>query len=359
MNIIVCININEKKNKSWSLSGVQFIDSLKRNNHNVVVLNYEISSLWINYLNKLISIIYYKTPFHFRSPFIIFFRNLKFEYLLYKYKEAADLIVHFGSVAITRRIAAKVPNVIVTDATLAGSVRYGGIKYSDKYLVSFSNEFNKINKNIKLIFTFNEWTKISLVQDYNCNIDKIINIGFGANLIPYTGNKDYSNYHILIILRRGLEVNKGLFLLLDAFKIAYKRNSNLKLSVVGTTLDPIQGVTYYEGFPRQKTIELFHDASLFAMPALFEPNGMVYIEALSCKTPILGLDRLAFPEFCGYGKYGFIVKDTPEDIADTIIFALSNPIALKQMGESGQEYALNRFSWDLVEKTIIEESFKN
>ena len=359
MNIIVCVNADIKRNKSWGLTAVQFVNALKSKKHNIINLNYEISNPLINYLNKFISIILYKTPDHFRSPFINFFRNLKFEYLLWKVSPKPDLIIHFGSVAVTKNIGRRYSNVLVTDATISGSIDFGGNKYSAQFLESFKREFDKINSRLKLIFTFNEWTKSSLIQEYNCDGKKLLNVGFGANLVPYYGEKDYSNNQILIILRRGLEKNKGLLLLLEAFKIAFRQNPSIKLSVVGTTLDPIDGVTYYEGNPRQTTIKLLQEASIYAMPALFEPNGMVYVEALSCKTPIIGLNRLAFPEFSGHGKYGFIVEENPESIAETILSALNDPQKLRKMGLSGQEYAINRFNWDIVANKIIAESLKN
>jgi glycosyltransferase involved in cell wall biosynthesis len=359
MNIIVCVNADIKKNKSWGLTGSQFISALSKKGHKVVNLNYEISNPIVKYTNKLISILLYQTPDHFRNPFINFFRNLKFEYLLSKVSPKPDLIIHFGSVAITGRIGRKYSNVLVTDATISASIKFGGNKYSDQFMDSFKREFNVINKRLKLIFTFNDWTKSSLINEFDCNENKIINVGFGANLIPFHGGKDYSNSQILIILRRGLEKNKGLLLLLDAFKIAHIQNPSIKLNVVGTTLDPIEGVTYFEGYPRDMTIKLLQEAALYAMPALFEPNGMVYIEALSCKTPIMGLDRLAFPEFSGHGKYGFLVEENPEFIAEKLGSALRDPKKLEEMGLAGQKYAINRFNWDIVADKIIEESLKN
>ncbi len=90
------------------------------------------------------------------------------------------------------------------------------------------------------------------------------------------------------------------------------------------------------------------------MPAIFEPNGMVFPEALSCKTPVLGLNRLAFPEFAGYGKYGFIVNPDPQEIADKILFALDNPQLLEKMGREGQEFAVGRYSWNVVVQKMLD-----
>jgi glycosyltransferase involved in cell wall biosynthesis len=248
----------------------------------------------------------------------------------------------------------KCPHVLYTDATIMGSIKYNDFNPGEKALQLFRKETLKYIERVKYVFTFNEWTKQSLIEDFHVEDNKVINVGFGANLDPYHGEKDYTNNQILIVLRRGLEKSKGLLLLLEAFKIVHKKNTTIKLSVVGTTLEPIEGVTYYEGYPRKKTIELFQQASLFAMPALFEPNGMVYIEALACKTPVLGLDRLAFPEFSGNGKFGFIVDDNCEKISQTIQEVLDAPEKLKRMGEEGQKYVSERFNWNIVINKILE-----
>src|SRR5690554_2901678 len=40
-----------------------------------------------------------------------------------------------------------------------------------------------------------------------------------------------------------------------------------------------------------------------------EPWSLVYLEALACKMPIIGLNPNAFPGISGYGSYGYILKD--------------------------------------------------
>ena len=90
------------------------------------------------------------------------------------------------------------------------------------------------------------------------------------------------------------------------------------------------------------------------MPALFEPNGITYLEALANKAPIVGLNRFAFPEFAGYGKYGFIVDNADKDLlAHTIIDALSDKQRLEIMGIKGQEYVISNFSWDKTVSSLI------
>jgi glycosyltransferase involved in cell wall biosynthesis len=91
---------------------------------------------------------------------------------------------------------------------------------------------------------------------------------------------------------------------------------------------------------------LFHQAALFAMPALHEPWGLVYLEALASRCPVLGLDRNALEEITGGGKFGFLVKEaSPAAIADTLIRAFSDSARLESMAAAGQQHCLSTYSW--------------
>ena len=87
------------------------------------------------------------------------------------------------------------------------------------------------------------------------------------------------------------------------------------------------GVFYYYNQPRTVTVSLFQECALYAMPALLEPNGITYLEALANKMPILGLNRFAFPEFSGYGKFGFIVD---EPILENVSIAICKAFPIQK-----------------------------
>jgi glycosyltransferase involved in cell wall biosynthesis len=98
---------------------------------------------------------------------------------------------------------------------------------------------------------------------------------------------------------------------------------------------------------------LFDDARLFAMPALNEPWGLVYLEALATRTPILGLRRHAFPEISGNGRFGIIVEEANADaVGEALIAALADPARLERLGGDGQEHCLATYSWDHVAALI-------
>jgi glycosyltransferase involved in cell wall biosynthesis len=224
-----------------------------------------------------------------------------------------------------------------------------------KYGLNKYEEYDKLSYSFATkIFTQNEWSRKYIIDAYGVPSEKVINVGFGVNLTFYKEEKDYTRNLLLIVLRKGLEEPKGFNLLLPAFRIAKQTIKDLELAVVGTDGPEEDGVKYYYNQPRSTTVQLFKECVLYTMPALNEPNGITYLEALTNKAPILGLNRFSVPEFTGYGKYGFYTASvTPESVAELIIEALSDKSRLKVMGEAGQKFVEKRYTWNKVIDEMI------
>ena len=206
------------------------------------------------------------------------------------------------------------------------------------------------------VFYLNDWTRQYLIDSYKIPAEKITTVNCGVNLEPYYGEKNYDDNLLLIVLRKGTEYYKGLLLLIDAFDIVKEKVSNAKLAIVGTDeVRSQEGVTYYHNKSRETTVELFKRCTLYTMPALAEPNGTTYVEALANKAPIVGLNKFSAPEFSGYGKYGFMASEaTPQSVADVIIEALSDKERLKRMGEEGQQFVMKTFTWEVVCQKMLD-----
>lgn len=361
LKVIFCGTTDESRSRSWGKTNAFLLDQLKKNATVIGEIDYGINNRILVFLHRIYCRIFLGQD-SFRDSFLNFMMERKFILNYRKFFQKPDVFIHSGKICIPESLENEAIHVLFSDATIMGGIRYNGLKITRRHWKVLTRNNRKYDRRLNLIFTFNEWTRESLINDFSVMPGKVFNMGFGANLEPYNGQKDYNNGLILTVLRRGLEKNKGLFMLLEGFKLARKKNGHLKLAVVGTTLEPMEGVEYYEGFPREKTIELFRKASLFALPATFEPNGMVYPEALASKTPILGLNRLAFPEFSGYGKYGFITEPEPGKIAEAILDAMSDPRKLQKMAAEGQKFAVERYTWNnVVRRSLrtVEEHLQN
>ena len=202
------------------------------------------------------------------------------------------------------------------------------------------------------VFCLSRATADELVSEYGVQPSAVSVTGTGTGPIhAYSGPKDYSNGKILFVAKQRTE-EKGIGLLLEAFPLVKGARPEATLTVVGGGLDRRQLATLPVGVEVVANLELpelekaFHEASIFAMPAPFEPWGLVYLEAMLCRTPVLGLRRRALPEMTANGRYGFLVDEpTPQLVADALISGLADPDVLARMGEEGQQHVQSTYTW--------------
>lgn len=94
-------------------------------------------------------------------------------------------------------------------------------------------------------------------------------------------------------------------------------------------------------------IEFLHDLDIFAFASSSEGFGVVLIEAMSVKRPIVASDIYPINHIVQHGKSGLLVN--PEDcqaFAEAIIELLGNPARGHEMGESGYQRCVDEFSLD-------------
>ena len=268
------------------------------------------------------------------------------------YRNSADAYLFVAEHTINNRKNPKAKYYVYLDSLLRPHFEFDERPRkpgADWFLKHYEKNDKKCFLQYDGIMTQNEWSRDFLITQYGVPEDRIYNIGFGINANYYYGEKDYSCKQLMIVLRRGTEYIKGLYLLIDAFRILHEKDPEIKLAVFGTTAETFDGITYYENCPREEMLAMYQKSALYVMPNILEPNGITYLEALASKTPIVGLNRFAVPEFSGHGKYGFIAEEaTAESLSDTILNALSDPERLKQMGENGQIFVRGRYNWDIV-----------
>lgn len=201
------------------------------------------------------------------------------------------------------------------------------------------------------IFAISEYVKDNLITHYRVPSAKVTVVGTGLGIIaPFHGPKDYSNGKILFVAKGRFE-DKGGHLVLSAFAKAKRENPNLSLTIVGQAHYPEQygivpGIETHGFVSLEKLQELFDTHSMFVMPAKNEPWGLVYLEALACRMPIIGLRANAFPEISQNGKFGTILDDdNPETLANVLVNSFKSPSNLEQVGLAGQAFCLERYTW--------------
>ena len=202
------------------------------------------------------------------------------------------------------------------------------------------------------VLTTAEYVRASVVEDYGVSPEKVSVVGTGrGSLVVDASGKDYGNGVILFVAKERFH-DKGGHILVEAFQQARRKNPQLTLVIAGSEahrayIPQVEGIEVYGFVSFEELQALFRRAALFALPALNEPWGLVYLESLACGVPVLGLNRNALPEMTGYGAYGYYAADeTPAAVAATIVRAFENPAALARMGSAGREHCLRTFTWN-------------
>ena len=350
MRILVVGGGDPQSVKTWSGTPYIIIKELERRGYDVFSYDVFKPLYKVNLLLRLLArFIFLRRSTRYPGLKMVYNHGLKRVLSQRKY----DCILYISEYADYKT---DIPSFAYVDAVLEPLLQYYPYKRVTHRL--FFNHFYKgFKKNdihatflLNGIFTQSNWVKQYFENEYNVDSAKINKIGFGVNLTPLESEKSYDENLLLIVLRKGYECIKGLDLLLNAFRMLRAEDSSVNLAVVGTELTAEEGVTYYYNQSREVTVHLFQKCTLYTMPAICEPNGITYLEALANKAPIVGLDRFAFPEFAGFGKYGFICKkEDPKILANLLKDALNDKNRLKKMGEEGQKYVMENFVW---KKTI-------
>jgi glycosyltransferase involved in cell wall biosynthesis len=103
----------------------------------------------------------------------------------------------------------------------------------------------------------------------------------------------------------------------------------------------------------EQYVELYANASVFACPSVYEPFGIINLEAMACETPVVASRVGGILETVVDGETGYLVEPAnPRAIADAINTLLRNPEMAKKFGRNGRRRVEDHFSWThIAEKT--------
>jgi alpha-maltose-1-phosphate synthase len=104
-----------------------------------------------------------------------------------------------------------------------------------------------------------------------------------------------------------------------------------------------------EMLPKHDIIQLLSHALAFVCPSVYEPLGIVNLEAMACATAVVASRVGGIPEVVDDGETGLLVPpEDPAALADALNSLLRDPARAAAMGLAGRKRAEAEFSWDTV-----------
>lgn len=114
---------------------------------------------------------------------------------------------------------------------------------------------------------------------------------------------------------------------------------------------------------REDAISLYSQAAVFCCPSIYEPFGIINLEAMACSTPVVASAVGGIKEVVVNGETGYLVDPNlsetfphdPKDadafaqaLADKINVLIRDPALAKKMGQAGRLRVEKKFSWQSI-----------
>jgi glycosyltransferase involved in cell wall biosynthesis len=251
---------------------------------------------------------------------------------------------------------AGIPHFIYTDHTTKANLLYPGINpreyiRSDRFIKKVEQA---IYEDATVTFTCGSMITNSLINQYGIPKEKALTVYAGSNVPNWFVENDakYASKNILFV---GVDwERKGGPVLLKAFEKVLQKHSDATLTIVGCNPDKITlpNCKVVGKIKADQVAEYYNKAAIFCLPTLREPFGIVFIEAMHYKLPIVANNIGSIPDMVINDYNGYLIDNIVDDYANALCSLLGNPRKCKQLGENGYDYAQSKFKWNIVGKTI-------
>ena len=124
-----------------------------------------------------------------------------------------------------------------------------------------------------------------------------------------------------------------------------------------------------EMLEKRDVIQLLSHATVFVCPSIYEPLGIVNLEAMACETAVVATHTGGIPEVVEDGVTGVLIPFEPSDdglrtpvdpsgfaraIAERVNGLLADPATAERLGKAGRLRAIERFGWDVAAARTVE-----
>jgi glycosyltransferase involved in cell wall biosynthesis len=199
-------------------------------------------------------------------------------------------------------------------------------------------------------FTMGLPGRASLIDDYGVDPSRVTVVGGGLRYQQLPVPHELTREPVILFVGRDFE-RKGGHVLLRAFELVRRKVPEATLHLVGTE-ERFTGpgvVSHGKVSDETELAELYAAARAFTLPSLYEPYGLVLIEAMSHGVPCVGTVVQSIPEILGDGRAGVLVRpDDGEALAGALLDLIQDDEMAQRLGESGRRRVEDSLRWEHV-----------
>lgn len=233
-------------------------------------------------------------------------------------------------------------------------------------------EKNKIYKSLYKYF-FKNTSVICLSEQLVYDIKDVFDgpvyiVNNGIKHENYPEQKRKNEIPVILFLSNFIE-SKGILVLLEAAHLLKSQNFDFRLNLVGAPRgdimdkmnDLIEKYNLQDNIlsigPKYdaEKIEVFISADMLVLPTNKDCFPLVLLEGMYYNLPVISTDEGAITDIIDDGITGFIVKKQDAyDLAEKIGILLKDEKLRAEMGKKGKEKFLNNYTYEIIEKRIVE-----
>jgi glycosyltransferase involved in cell wall biosynthesis len=251
-----------------------------------------------------------------------------------------------------RRVLFQVhPSPLYLRQLYAGFMSRGGLfegLKAESEMTASAEEIQRWEDEVRLadrVIVASEFTRGSVVDGKSARTPTFV-APYGVDSQVFSPAGTRKSGEPLRVLFVGSKVaRKGLHLLLQAWRDLRPRSATLRIAGAGGSdlqiLREFGGIgTWLPRLSKAELVREYQKADLFVLPSLAEGFGHVYLESLSCGTPVIGTENSALPDLLRAGDCGFMVRaGDGESLAQRLESVLSRPGVLDEMRPEARRVA--------------------
>jgi len=218
-------------------------------------------------------------------------------------------------------------------------------------------------KKADFIWSLTDYETKKYINTFGINPKYILTLGAGIDSALFSSPKPANDNQNLLYIGN-FSAHKGIELLIDSYSSLIKKYPDLSLTLAGhpTLYSSIiekkvknlpqnirKGITIINNFKESELTKIIDQCTILILPSGQESFGLVLLEAMSRKKPVIATDIPALAEVVNKSGSGLVFgKDTLLNLNKTVEKLLKNPKLRQKLGQSGYEYAKKHCTWDKI-----------